>query len=278
MKVSGHAGEPPLARLWLSSDAVSTCSTRPTGKTNTARPINGNSVLTVAVPLGQTNAAKTCRGRAGAPARRRLRGASKHGLVWRRNGRRGGERDVAGAAGGHVSQLHRESQAGQVLVAWETLSEVDTAGFNLYRSLSEGGERTLLAAVPAQGPGSPAGTSYSYRDRTCPRARRTGTGWSASAGRHDDAGRLGERDLPGADRGDAERGQRVAGCADSPARRAAGGPGRTGRAGRRCRPAPTRLMRSVLVKVSLDLSSKKGPVLADKPDLGKDLSSWKGRF
>ena len=51
-----------------------------------------------------------------------------------------------------------------MLVAWETLSEVDTAGFNLYRSLSEGGERTLLAAVPAQGPGSPAGASYSYQD------------------------------------------------------------------------------------------------------------------
>ena len=57
-----------------------------------------------------------------------------------------------------------ESQAGHVLVAWETLSEMDTAGFNLYRSLSEGGERRLLAAVPAQGPGSPAGASYTYRD------------------------------------------------------------------------------------------------------------------
>ena len=51
-----------------------------------------------------------------------------------------------------------------MLVAWETLSEVDTAGFNLYRSLSEGGERTLLASVPAQGPGSPAGALYSYQD------------------------------------------------------------------------------------------------------------------
>ena len=51
-----------------------------------------------------------------------------------------------------------------MLVAWQTLSEVDTASFNLYRSLSEGGERTLLAAVPAQGPGSPAGASYSYQD------------------------------------------------------------------------------------------------------------------
>ena len=57
------------------------------------------------------------------------------------------------------------SQVNQVLVTWETVSELNTAGFNLYRSnSSDGSDRILLASVPAQMPGSTQGASYSYGD------------------------------------------------------------------------------------------------------------------
>jgi hypothetical protein len=53
-----------------------------------------------------------------------------------------------------------------VLVTWETASEVNTVGFNLYRSDSAEGERALLATVPSQAPGSTLGATYSYEDST----------------------------------------------------------------------------------------------------------------
>jgi hypothetical protein len=54
---------------------------------------------------------------------------------------------------------------GHVLVAWETVSEIDSAGFNLYRGLlDDGSDRALLASVPSQSPGSSQGASYSYVD------------------------------------------------------------------------------------------------------------------
>ena len=51
-------------------------------------------------------------------------------------------------------------------VAWETVSEVDTAGFNLYRGESAGGgyERLNEALIPAQAPGSPDGAVYGWID------------------------------------------------------------------------------------------------------------------
>ncbi|MBE2235241.1 MAG: hypothetical protein IAE85_17225 [Anaerolinea sp.] len=55
-------------------------------------------------------------------------------------------------------------QGDHVLVAWETVSEHDNAGFNLYRADSEAGPQTLLAAIPSQGPGSTQGFAYSYED------------------------------------------------------------------------------------------------------------------
>ena len=50
---------------------------------------------------------------------------------------------------------------------WETASEIDNLGFNLYRSESPEGERVQLnaALIPSQNPGSPVGAVYTWRDR-----------------------------------------------------------------------------------------------------------------
>ncbi|MFZ2358417.1 MAG: choice-of-anchor J domain-containing protein [Anaerolineae bacterium] len=64
-----------------------------------------------------------------------------------------------------LANFTAEAQAGQVLVTWETVSELDNAGFNLYRGLlADGSDRSLLASVPSQAPGSTQGASYSYAD------------------------------------------------------------------------------------------------------------------
>jgi hypothetical protein len=54
---------------------------------------------------------------------------------------------------------------GYVLVEWETASEIDNDGFNLWRSEAAGGEYAKLNAdlIPAQG-GPTTGASYSYND------------------------------------------------------------------------------------------------------------------
>jgi hypothetical protein len=54
---------------------------------------------------------------------------------------------------------------GSVLLAWETVSEIDNAGFSLYRSLSDGAPETWLAFVPSQAPGSSGGFAYTYIDQ-----------------------------------------------------------------------------------------------------------------
>lgn len=53
-----------------------------------------------------------------------------------------------------------------VVLAWETASEVDLLGFNVYRAEAEGGVRTRLneALIPAQAPGSPMGAVYDLVD------------------------------------------------------------------------------------------------------------------
>ncbi len=65
-----------------------------------------------------------------------------------------------------LASFNAEVQAGFVRLAWETVSEVNNTGFNVYRSDTEGGERMLLAFVPSPAPGSTAGASYIYDDST----------------------------------------------------------------------------------------------------------------
>ncbi|MGD8624899.1 MAG: S8 family peptidase [Anaerolineae bacterium] len=66
-------------------------------------------------------------------------------------------------------QLARFEATGQratITVDWETASETDNVGFNLYRSESADGPRTRLngALIPSQAPGSLGGATYQYVD------------------------------------------------------------------------------------------------------------------
>ncbi len=55
-----------------------------------------------------------------------------------------------------------------ILLAWETVSEIETIGFNLYRADSPDGTRIQLndALIPGQAPGSPVGATYQFPDTT----------------------------------------------------------------------------------------------------------------
>ncbi len=55
---------------------------------------------------------------------------------------------------------------GGITVRWETVSEIDNIGFNLYRSQTAGGAYTRLneALIPSQAPGSPVGAVYAWPD------------------------------------------------------------------------------------------------------------------
>lgn len=52
-----------------------------------------------------------------------------------------------------------------ILVEWQTVSEIDCTGFNLYRGTNDDwAGASLLAFVPSQAPGSAEGFEYNYRD------------------------------------------------------------------------------------------------------------------
>jgi hypothetical protein len=55
-----------------------------------------------------------------------------------------------------------------VTVAWETVSETDNAGFNVYRGTAEAGPWTQVnaALIAAQTPGAAQGNAYAYVDKT----------------------------------------------------------------------------------------------------------------
>jgi hypothetical protein len=64
-----------------------------------------------------------------------------------------------------LASFTAQVEGDHVLVAWETLSEIDTQGFNLWRGLAaDGSDRELLAHVPAQAPGSTQGAAYQVQD------------------------------------------------------------------------------------------------------------------
>ena len=67
-----------------------------------------------------------------------------------------------------VSSFNAESRGSAVRVNWETATEVDLIGFNLYRSETIGGSQVRLNQnlIPAISPGSLAGNSYLYFDPT----------------------------------------------------------------------------------------------------------------
>jgi hypothetical protein len=79
----------------------------------------------------------------------------------------GGEFTAGNHAGNLVvlASLTARQQIEGVLLAWETLSEIDNAGFNLWRSTMPEGEyiKITSALIPAKG-GPTRGASYTYLD------------------------------------------------------------------------------------------------------------------
>lgn len=65
-----------------------------------------------------------------------------------------------------LADFNATQQGDHILVAWETASEIDNRGFNLYRGPSpDGWDRRLNATlIPSQSPGNPGGFSYTWED------------------------------------------------------------------------------------------------------------------
>ena len=95
-----------------------------------------------------------------------------------------------------LASFTADAQADGVHVGWETTSEIDNAGFNLYRAESASGAQVKLNAdlIPSQAPGSTPGCTL----RICRRQRRLRSDLLVLAGkrgyqRRNDAERAGER-------------------------------------------------------------------------------------
>lgn len=63
-----------------------------------------------------------------------------------------------------LASFEARAETNAIVVTWETVSEVDNAGFTLYRSAGVDGERVSLGFTPAAAPGSTQGASYSFVD------------------------------------------------------------------------------------------------------------------
>ncbi|MEZ4768650.1 MAG: hypothetical protein R2844_09520 [Caldilineales bacterium] len=66
-----------------------------------------------------------------------------------------------------LADFGAEQAGDHVLVTWETASELDNQGFNLYRSTSDAAPETQLndVLIPSQAPGSASGYVYTWEDR-----------------------------------------------------------------------------------------------------------------
>ena len=64
-----------------------------------------------------------------------------------------------------LSSFTATPKAGKIILEWKTESEIDNAGFNLYRSESEDGQYTKIntSLIPAKG-SSTQGASYEFID------------------------------------------------------------------------------------------------------------------
>ena len=66
-----------------------------------------------------------------------------------------------------LASFDATAQPGAIQINWETVSEIDNAGFNLYRAANDDFESAgLVTYMPSQAPGSAQGFAYSYDDTT----------------------------------------------------------------------------------------------------------------
>lgn len=63
-----------------------------------------------------------------------------------------------------VATFQATAQRDGIQVAWESASEIDNLGFNLYRSAEPAAPQGFLTFVPAQAPGSSQGFAYDWLD------------------------------------------------------------------------------------------------------------------
>jgi hypothetical protein len=65
-----------------------------------------------------------------------------------------------------ITRLDAWAAGRAIHIEWETASEVDNAGFNLYRGPTASGPFARLneALIPSQAPGSPGGAIYTWED------------------------------------------------------------------------------------------------------------------
>ena len=65
-----------------------------------------------------------------------------------------------------LARFEASSERGGIRLTWETISEVDSLGFHVYRAESRAGpgERLTEAMIPIQAPGSPEGAVYTWLD------------------------------------------------------------------------------------------------------------------
>lgn len=72
---------------------------------------------------------------------------------------------TCGALGVFLLSFTAQPDNNAIRLDWETASELNNVGFNVYRGASaDGTDRELLDFVPSQGPGSNQGFSYRYDD------------------------------------------------------------------------------------------------------------------